>query len=280
MSSYHSSTYNKSTSPSDDDRKNYPLPVLIRGGGDCGGASCCNRRLTKMVMRKKQRIGIFNPATISTVLILYFISNQSITIIMSAGRNLTSNGDKHQVEDSNSSAASLGGSLVNLVAAYPSPEPAAAVARSASSGSHRSPPMNGSIFGKRSLNGNGHASRSRSEPEPNKGSPGQSQAPEKRDEPISHHTGVLDKEQQQKRQQQQPVPPSTDPNSPTTTTSSSSSSTSLDATSEATKYKDIITETIENFLSTNNESKFMTSLKSLASSTGLQGQSVSPNVLV
>lgn len=189
----------------------------------------------RSILRRKQQFsrGIFNPATISRVLILCFITNQSVTIIMSAGRSLTSSSsDSQQVSR---------GSLVDMVAASPSPEPAAAVARSSGSANHRVPPMNGSIFGKRSLNGNLRTSQSNGD----KAMPYAASSVQRQS--VDQSSGTINESglSAQKFQGQQQASTRSLPYSQLQT-----------STSEPTNYKDIITETIENFLTLNNESKF------------------------
>lgn len=126
------------------------------------------RRRTTLIKRR-----IINPRIISLVIIAYIINttNQSLMTALIEGaqssiRNYSTNDindmsiyvDKndnahhhsyHSLSSHNDNKVMKSSSLIQIVSASPAPEPAAASARS----SHRVPPINGSIFGKRSVTG-------------------------------------------------------------------------------------------------------------------------------
>lgn len=104
------------------------------------------REKVRVSVPRAQRYFALNPASISLVLLACIISNQSIMTIVSVGRNLSET----------KSQEALSRSLIALVVAGPAPEPKAASARTATSVSHRVPPINGSIFGKRSVDHSGN----------------------------------------------------------------------------------------------------------------------------
>lgn len=116
----------------------------------------CVSRRTNVIISRKQK-GILNPAIISLVLIIYIISNQSLSLIINAGNNLSTTliGEQYSNDAKISSVNNGAGfGFVNLVAAHPVPEPAARAGTTrVVTKSQRGPPMNGSIFGKRSADG-------------------------------------------------------------------------------------------------------------------------------
>ena len=90
---------------------------------------------------KQTNSRIFNQKMVTLVLVSYLISSQSLTIPLSEQLNTSS-----PLIDGQTKV--VGRSLILLAEAGPAPAP---MARSATSASHRVPPINGSIFGKRSL---------------------------------------------------------------------------------------------------------------------------------
>lgn len=110
--------------------------------------------------------GCFNAHIISLAFISYILSNQMAILILGSTSPVLRKGDvlmgqdydiSENMIDSKTHAYKLSSferSLVQLVAASPAPMPVPAASRSSTSISHRVPPMNGSIFGKRSLGSN------------------------------------------------------------------------------------------------------------------------------
>lgn len=100
---------------------------------------------------------IFNPSAISLVLICHLICNHlfSETILTTTRIAATISAGQQQLHghDSNliNSSINQSGSLFQMVSANPAPVASPSSARSATSVSHRVPPINGSMFGKRSL---------------------------------------------------------------------------------------------------------------------------------
>lgn len=163
---------------------------------------------------KRNQKGALNPTLISLVLIVNIVYSQLLMTILSEGMNLASS------ELSSEKFNRLALPFVSLVAADPLPEPVPTSARSATSGAYRAPPINGSMFGKRSVDQQAttrtyHGRRSRSEIEFEK--------------------------QQQKA---------------TATTNKSSQVGLVNGRKEAVSERDTITDIIEDFLFHNNESEY------------------------
>lgn len=185
--------------------------------------------------------------------------NESIMTRLSAGRNLT---DSHR--DSPSSTSKIDNlirSLVGMVAADPAPDPVPASARSAThhSGAQRRPPINGSIFGKRSVGNQTGASR-----QPGNHHPHLYQETRASDSintnENSHDNAISPPRSSDSQQQKQQYLPKN--NMPASTQGGNikqliaAKTPTTKATSEAINYKDIITEIIEDFLALNNESEY------------------------
>lgn len=96
-----------------------------------------------IVMRniRKSHQGIFKTSQLPLMLIVYIISSRSLVFLISAGSHLEKAEKLRRLELP----------FISMVDAEPSPEPSPA--RTATSGSYRLPPINGSMFGKRSVNG-------------------------------------------------------------------------------------------------------------------------------
>lgn len=206
------------------------------------------RRVVVVVLKPR---GMFNPVLISLVLITFIISSQAISTLMSAGRNpRPSTGPAGGGGGGGGGGAKQGGgpgnggdkranektmrSLIGLVSAEPAPEPSPAATRSASSSSHRIPPMNGSIFGKRSVGANRYA-QSQQRQQDQRASSGSDSQQQQRQQKHQTVDGIASEQQ---RVQRTPWIMSTAKNN------------------QAADYKAIITETIEDFLALNDESKY------------------------
>lgn len=176
-------------------------------------------RVTLNCNRKSR--GFFNPSFISLALLVYAIFNHSMISILSARKNLTllTATTSNDLEGFNEIIATIERSssgIITYVAAEPAPNPnPAASARGPTSRSNRGPPINGSIFGKRSV--------------------GSSADKEPLAQAANNNNKQPKLDSQQKQNQQQPQ-------------------TSPVPRSKSINYNDIITEMIEDFLSLNNES--------------------------
>lgn len=137
---------------------------------------CCKgARINKMrsmvsvrsSMKRRSR-GILDQAIISLIL-FSIISDQSvINIVLTTSRHLGKSNEYNRhiqqgkttlLDNTPTTMDQL--SLVKMVGANPAPNPSPAKSRSATSASHKVPPMNGSIFGKRSVMKSGTRSQQR-----------------------------------------------------------------------------------------------------------------------
>lgn len=121
----------------------------LRRPPDIGESSVETGELKRCVLapnvgRRPQRV--MNLNLISKVLIICVISSQLTVLLL--GARVTSVDQFMRLELP----------FVKLVSADPAPQPSPVVARTATSGAYRAPPINGSIFGKRSVGG--HSSTS------------------------------------------------------------------------------------------------------------------------
>lgn len=204
-----------------------------------------SKKETRVIISKKKQSGILNPSVISLMVLLYLLPNPSI-MTFSNTKGKPNNTIEQQINISNQKERSLFG----LVGASPAPEPAASRTKTASSGSHRIPPMNGSIFGKRSIDKQDKKSN------PNDYNDNLSR--------LTLSTPSYYIEQQQ--QQQQQVKPKLQVNKNGESDSKQTIrfkvekydtlATNQNLKSVPINYKDIITEVIEDFLASNNESKY------------------------
>jgi len=184
--------------------RNPPGPVDQMGRRD----SRLIERVSVTVGRKQ--IGRLSPRSISLLFLTFIISNHPSISLLISGRGSLGGGEFER----NEIWPNFG-----IVSASPMPEPALTSARSASSSSHRAPPMNGSIFGKRSV--------------------GNSMIQRDHVAKVYHESLVAESKQ---RQQHQLGTPPTHANSK--------------SMKRPTDYQDIITEIIEDFLASNNESEY------------------------
>lgn len=190
-------------------------------------------KLAKLTIFKKPKSFMRKPATsfISIVLFFYILPNPSIT----TPNYLTNNSSSSSSYDNER----LERSLVGLASANPIPEPAPGLRASKSSSTHRIPPINGSIFGKRSVNGEDKAHRS-----------GSRAAVEEAKEigllaPIQSQRQVGGGHEKKKDKALKGAYYNSLINSPP----------APQASSKAGNYRDIITDIIEDFLALNNDSK-------------------------
>lgn len=114
-------------------------PPDIEYNGNHESKRCvCNMRN----IRWKQKKGTLNLTLISLTLIVYIISCRSLVFLFSAG---VSTGASDQLRNFDLP-------IIGWVAADPAPEASPVNALTATSRSYRAPPINGSMFGKRSVN--------------------------------------------------------------------------------------------------------------------------------
>lgn len=169
-----------------------------------------NQLNTKISIKSNKRFS--SPALMSLVLIIHIISNQSIISILEAGRGFASISSASNLDGDNeitNSRRSSNSGFINFASAEPAPVPASVtIPQASTSRSHRGPPMNGSMFGKR---------------------------------------GVDKIRSIQKSQYQQANSANLD---------YIAAKNKQNFRTQASSYNDIITEIIENFLASNNESKY------------------------
>lgn len=182
----------------------------------------------KVIMPKKRRAILSNPIFISIVIFLYIIPNPFIMTYLTTKSSIEID-IKSSSHNNQSQQTKIERTLIGLVGAVPSPEPAAAArTKSSSSGAHRVPPINGSIFGKRSLN---NKLKRR----------GEDELIFRSDQLVNRVAYQADNDKLTQR-----------------SASSVELSNSFDrykAKSEAIRYEDVITDIIEDFLALNNDGK-------------------------
>lgn len=177
----------------------------------------------------KHNTRIPSPAVMSLILVIYVLSNQSfMSSILEAGKGFTFVASNDSLVATSRRETTSG--LINFVSADPAPLPApSSNSRSSTSRTNRGPPINGSMFGKRSVD---NLSRSSAK------------------QPAATTTPAIDynkaKSKQNNLNSQQSL--------------KSSPAIKLHSVSS---YHDIVTEIIENFLASNNESKYQIRLQAV-----------------